>query len=503
MTEVNTQLYIDGEYRPAESNRRYGIYNPARPSELVGYAAAATKKDVEEAVQAAHAAFPAWSGLGYTRRAELLRQIGYALTADEDEVNYRSQLFCREHGKILRETHLEISRLGERFFQCANYADRLAADELLEGPPFDTLISRQPRGVAALIVPWNWPLAILGCKLPQALITGNTVVVKPANYSALTPTITLRKIAELLPPGVLNVVTGSSSEIGDPLVGHSLVRKVNFTGSVEVGRHVMKVAAENITPVTLELGGNDPGIILEDALLDEAAFKRLYLGAFMSTGQICMALKRLYVHRSRYDEVVAGLIAECNRQIVGDGLLPETTMGPMNNKKQLNLVKGMIAQARQAGAEVIELGQVVDQELYMHGYFQRPTLVVNPAHHLDVVQEEQFGPVLPIIPFDTEEEVISWANDSVFGLCSSVWSQDISRAVTLSRQIQAGYTYLNAHGPSAQDGRGPFGGFKQSGIGRNMGYEGTIAFQGYHCISAPNNSTGALMPFSNKSLFDI
>ena len=131
LTEVNTQLYIDGEYRPAESNRRYGIYNPARPSELVGYAAAATKKDVEEAVQAAHAAFPAWSGLGYIRRAELLRQIGYALTADEDEVNYRSQLFCREHGKILRETHLEISRLGERFFQCADYADRLAADELL------------------------------------------------------------------------------------------------------------------------------------------------------------------------------------------------------------------------------------------------------------------------------------------------------------------------------------------------------------------------------------
>ena len=490
---IRTELYINGQTCPASDGAEYPIYNPARPSELVGYAAAATAEDVDRAVQAAHQAFPAWAALSYQERAYWLRRVAVALTEDAADVDYRSKLFCREHGKVLRETHLEISRLGERFHQCADYAERLAEDERVSGPPFDTLISRQPRGVAALIVPWNWPLAILGAKLPQALIAGNTVVVKPSNLSALAPTLTLHKIAAILPPGVVNVLTGHSSKIGDPLVGHPLVRKVNFTGSVDIGRHVMKVAAENITPVTLELGGNDAGLVLDDAKLDDGAFKRLFLGAFMSTGQICMALKRLYVHRSRYDEVVAGLTRVCEQQVIGDGLLPETTVGPLNNPKQLTIIRTMLQQAYDAGAEVRELGQVPDSALYDQGYFQRPTLVLNPDPALDVVAKEQFGPLLPIIPFDTDDEAIAMANDSEFGLCSSVWSEDRERAVAIARRLEAGYTYLNAHGPAAQDGRGPFGGFKLSGIGRNMGYEGIIAFQGYHCISAPVEPEGYLV----------
>lgn len=254
----------------------------------------------------------------------------------------------------------------------------------------------------------------------------------------------------------------------------------------------MKVAAENITPVTLELGGNDAGLVLDDAKLDDAALKRLFLGAFMSTGQICMALKRLYVHRSRYDEVVAGLTRVCENQIIGDGLLPETTVGPLNNPKQLKVIRNMLKQAYAAGAEVRELGQVPDPELYEEGYFQRPALILNPDPTLDVVAKEQFGPLLPIIPFDSDDEAVAMANDSEFGLCSSVWSENRERAVALARRLEAGYTYLNAHGPAAQDGRGPFGGFKLSGIGRNMGYEGIIAFQGYHCISAPVEAEGYL-----------
>ena len=193
-------------------------------------------------------------------------------------------------------------------------------------------------GVAALIVPWNWPLSILGAKLPQALVTGNTVVVKPAENSALAPMLTLQIIAKLLPPGVVNVLTGSSREIGDVLTGHPLVRKVNFTGSVPVGKHVMKVAAENLTPVTLELGGNDAALMLEDIELNDAVFDKMYWAAFASSGQICMALKRMYVHESRYDEVVDGFTAACERAVVGDGLLPETTMGPVNNARQLKVV---------------------------------------------------------------------------------------------------------------------------------------------------------------------
>ncbi|NQY60148.1 aldehyde dehydrogenase family protein [Cognatishimia sp.] len=483
--DLETQLFIDGDIRKAIGGRTYDLFNPARPDEKVGQAAKATAEDVDAAVNAAHRAFPAWAALSYEERAAHLRKVAEVLVADADDVTTRARLFCREHGKILRETELELSRLGERFLLCAGYADRLAADERVSGDRFDTIITRQPRGVAALIVPWNWPLAILGSKLPQALMAGNTVVVKPSNSASLAPSLTLKLIAETLPPGVVNVVTGSAGEIGDALVGHRHVRFVNFTGSVGIGQHVMRVAAGNTTPVTLELGGNDAALIMQDAKLDEEAFRRMYLGAFMSSGQVCMALKRMYVHRSRYDEVVEGFTAECQKQVIGDGLLPETTMGPVNNKKQLKVVTDLIAQSREAGFETVECGHVPDQDLYDQGYFQRPTLVYNPDPHAPIVSEEQFGPVLPIMPFDDDETAIEMANDSQFGLCSSVWTEDPERAVALSRRLEAGYTYLNAHGPMAQDGKGPFGGFKDSGIGRNLGYEGIIQFQGYHAISGP------------------
>ncbi len=482
---VETQLYIAGESRPASAKDTYALHNPARPEELVGYAASATADDVDSAVKAAHEAFPAWAALSYQERAAYLNKIADFLVADEADVKFRSHLFCREHGKVLKETMLEMSRLGDRFRLSAAYAERLATDEELNGPPFDVVITRQPRGVAALIVPWNWPLSILGAKLPQALMAGNTCVVKPAQNSAMAPTLTLHKIAELLPPGVLNVITGSSSKIGDSLVKHSRIRFINFTGSVPVGKHIMQMAAENLTPVTLELGGNDAALVLEDAELDQGAFMRMYLGTFMSSGQVCMALKRLYVHHSRYDEVVDGLTAVCEKMVIGDGLLQETNMGPVNNAKQLSIVTSMVAEARAKGAEVRECGQVPDEELYAKGYFQKPTLIYKPDQSLRVVREEQFGPVLPIMSFDTDAEAIALANDSNFGLCSSVWSQDKERAVAIARQLEAGYTYLNAHGPTAQDSRGPFGGFKDSGIGRNLGYEGILQFQEYHSISGP------------------
>ena len=482
---VRTELYIDGEDREPARDKYYQLHNPARPEELVGEAASASVDDVDAACKAAHAAFPAWAALTYAERADYLTKIAAHLTADEADLNFRINLFTREHGKVLRESTIEMTRLGDRFTYCAALAKRLAADDELQGPPFDTIITRQPRGVAALIVPWNWPLSILGAKLPQALIAGNTCVVKPSQNAAMAPTLTIKKIAEMLPAGVLNVVTGPASVIGDSLLSHPLVRKINFTGSIPIGKHVMRVAADNLTPVTLELGGNDAGLFLEDAVLDAGAFMRIYLAVFMTSGQICMSLKRLYVHRSRYEELCSGLAAVASRMVVGDPLLPDTNMGPLNNKSQYEVVTGMLDQARAQGADVQEFGNVPDQDLYDAGYFQKPTLVFNPDPGLDIVKEEQFGPALPIIQFDTDDEAIRLANESKFGLCSSVWSEDKQRAMQVARQLEAGYTYLNGHGPLAQDNRGPFGGFKESGIGRNLGYEGVLEFQEYHSISGP------------------
>ena len=483
-----TELIINGEFTPSLSGRKYEVHNPANPDEIVGLAASANAEDVSRAVEAAHAAFPAWSSLSYQERAEYLEKVDKELVKDESDLKYRIGLFTREHGKILKESGIEMTRLGDRFLLCANYADRLSEDEKIPGPPFDTIITRQPRGVATLIVPWNWPLSILGAKLPQALITGNTVVVKIASQSPLAPALTLLKIAETLPPGVVNVITGSSSEVGEPLLTHPLVRKINFTGGIETGRHIMAMAAKTLKPVTLELGGNDAGIVLEDADLDPPTLQRMAMGIFLTTGQVCMALKRIYVHKSRYKELVDGLTEVVAKHVIGNGLDPEVTMGPLNNKEQLQYIQEIVAEAKQSGATVNEVGRISDEELFQKGYFHKPTIVLDAAPTLKVVQEEQFGPVIPILPFEKEEVAIQMANETEYGLCSSVWTPDKDRALSIARKLEAGYTYLNGHGPMAQDGRAPFGGFKESGIGRNLGFEGTLEFQEYHSISGPHGS---------------
>jgi len=250
----------------------------------------------------------------------------------------------------------------------------------------------------------------------------------------------------------------------------------------------MAMAASNLAHVTLELGGNDAGVVLEDADLDAAAIKRMVMGTFLSAGQVCMALKRLYVHASRYDELASAFTAETSQYVVGDGLEPAVTMGPLNNLRRQETVRELVAEARARGAEVREVGTIADEGIFARGYFHRPTVVLTNDHALRVVREEQFGPVLPIIPFRDEREAIRLANDSEFGLCSSVWSRDRDRALAVARQLEAGYTYINGHGALAQDHRAPFGGFKWSGIGRNLGYEGVLEFQEYHSISAPPGS---------------
>lgn len=481
---TETQLLINGEWRPSSTVGQYVVRNPADPDEVVGKAARGDANDVNHAVESAHKAFPGWAALSFQERAEYLRKVDKVLVEDEEDLKFRIVLFTREHGKILKETGMEMTRLGDRFLLCASYADRLAEDEKIPGPPFDTIISKQSRGVAGLIIPWNWPLSILGAKLPQALIAGNTVVIKTSFKSPLATALTIKKMADVLPPGVINLVTGLSNDIGEPLLTHPLVRKISFTGGTDSGRQIMAMAARTLKQVTLELGGNDPAIVLEDADLSSEALGRMALGIFLTAGQVCMALKRIYVHKSRYQELVEGLTAVASNHKVGNGLNPDVTMGPLNNEKQLNFVKALVEDARKRGATVNEVGRIEDEDTFKKGYFHLPTIISDVDPDAGIVKKEQFGPVIPIIPFENEEDAVQMANDTEFGLCSSVWTSDRERALSVARRLEAGYTYINAHGPTVQDSRAPFGGFKESGVGRALGYEGILEFMEYHSFSS-------------------
>lgn len=483
MEPVTTDLFIDGAAKPATGNATYALVNPARPSEIVGHAAAANREDVDAAMQAAQRAFGAWAALSMDERAAMLTNISRKLNADDLETASRARLLTREHGKTLFETNIEVTRLADRFAQVANFAGQLAEEDEVSGKMFDTVVTRKSRGVSLLIVPWNWPLAILGSKLPHALLAGNTVVIKLSEFATLAPALTIMKIASMLPPGVVNLITGDGAIIGDDLVCHPHVRQVNFTGSIRIGRHVMQKAAENITPVTLELGGNDPGILLDDAPLSEEFFKKLYISCFLTSGQVCMALKRLYVPRGLFGDVIDGLGVVMDKQVVGDGLKDGVSMGPLTTPQQKRTVETMLEESAAAGQDVRYFGQIDDEGDFAAGQFLRPSLVVGATPSLSVVRDEQFGPTLPVVVYDSESDAICMANDSNYGLSSSVWSADPARALGVARQLEAGFTNINAHGPTAMDGLSPFGGVKQSGIGRNFGPQGVRQFQETHSIS--------------------
>jgi acyl-CoA reductase-like NAD-dependent aldehyde dehydrogenase len=293
-------------------------------------------------------------------------------------------------------------------------------------------------------------------------------------------------MAEQLPPGVLNVVTGADAEIGEALVANTDVAKVCFTGSPRGGNTIMAMASQTLTRVALELGGNDPALILADAVLDDAALDGLFHGIFDTTGQICMAAKRVYVHRSRYQEVVDGLSARLERTVLGDGHAPDTTMGPLHAATQKEFVEEIVAEARAAGADVREFGALPAGPEFGGGNFVRPSLVLDPDPALRVVTEEQFGPTIPVIPFDDEDDAVAAANDTWAGLCASVWTADRAKAAEIGARLHAGYVFVNCHSAAVLDQRAPFGGVKGSGMGREMGIEGLREFMDTHSIALPS-----------------
>lgn len=489
MTDTSTPLQQTGQQTPTSTPLFYGgqehqsdqtltIKDPARPSEVVGQAAAATRDQALEAVAAAKDAFPSWAELTGPERAQQLTAAAGSIMANSEQ---EAAILSSENGKVIGESTFDLMGLAKRFELACGLADEVDAVETLPGPPTELHISHKPMGVVTIIVPFNWPLAILGASLPYALVAGNTVVVKPPPSCPLATTRAVQRVAEQLPAGVLNVVTGEDAEIGEALVSNEDVAKVCFTGSVNGGKRIMSMASQTLTSVTLELGGNDGVLILDDAQFNEQNMDLLFMGVYGTTGQVCMNAKRIYVHSSKKDELVSELTKRLEQVKLGPAGDASTTMGPFHQKAQLEFVQALVQEAKDSGADVREFGELPGGEL-SEGNFMRPSLILDPDPSLRVVTEEQFGPTIPIITFEDVEDGIRMINDTQYGLCNSVWTSDEQTAHAVGARLQSGYVFHNTHGPALLDQRAPFGGIKQSGMGREMGTIGLREFQEPHAL---------------------
>lgn len=455
-------LLIDG--RKVATSGFQDVVNPST-GVVVGAMPLATSKNLDDAVEAAARAFAVWKDVPDAERAEACRAIARTLEAHSEEL---AKLLTLEQGKPL-------NGLGSRFeiggaVAWTRYTSELSlpAEVLQDNPEGRVELHRKPIGVVASITPWNWPVMIACWHIIPAIRTGNTVVIKP---SPLTPLSTIRLVElmnETLPHGVVNVVTGDN-EIGSAMSGHPGIAKVTFTGSTATGRRIMQNAAGTLKRLTLELGGNDAGIVLPDADPNKIV-EGLFWGAFINNGQTCAALKRLYVHDSLYDEVCDALTAYARKVVVGDGLSETSILGPVQNRRQFQIVSDLVEEARQNGGRVLIGGDPSGGP----GYFYPVTLVADVDHGCRLVDEEQFGPALPIIRYHEVEEAVAKANASSMGLGGSVWGSDLEGAKRVVEQIEAGSVWINKHG--AIQPNAPFGGVKQSGFGVEFGVDGLKEF---------------------------
>ncbi len=460
------QMLIGGEWVNSRSGDYIEVMNPAT-GEAVDRAPRGTKEDASEAIDAAEAAFATWSEWTQAKRADVLRRTVELIRANEKEL---ATLLTREQGKPLREAMLEIRRYAHTIEYYAGLGKNIRGGYI---PQIDDgkygLIIKRPLGVCGAIVPWNFPVSLMGNKIGPALLAGNTMVIKPAETTPLTDLRVIKLFLDAgLPAGVLNMVTGQGSVVGEEIVTNPKVRKIGFTGSTEVGRRVMASAASGIKRVTLELGGSDPMIVCDDGDIDEAA-KAAAVGRFFNCGQACLAIKRLYLFDSIADDFIEKLVARVKKLRVGNGLAEGTMIGPLHSRTQRDEIESQVQDAVDRGARVLVGGERLSGGEFDSGHFYAPTVLADVAEDARVATEEVFGPALPIFRVGSLDEAIEKANDSIFGLGSSIWTNDLNRATRAAERIEAGYTWIN----SAQIiyDELPFGGFKQSGLGKEHGTE--------------------------------
>jgi acyl-CoA reductase-like NAD-dependent aldehyde dehydrogenase len=463
--------------RTTAGARRFDVRDPGRFSEIVASVADADAADVEEAVQAAALAAGGWGARSLSSRTALLEA---ALQGVESQIDDLAEVLSRENGGTLFESSMDLSRGVALFRDFLTRADRVLGDQTTDNEQHRLVIEHRPIGVVALIVPWNSPVVLTISKLAPALIAGNTVIVKPSVLAPVAVGRVLQALGERLPEGVIGVVHGDA-EVGTALVASAQVRKVSFTGSVGVGKQIMAGAAANVKRVSLELGGNDAAILLDDVDLAESV-PLLAKGIFTRAGQVCFAVKRVYVPRSRHDEVIDALMATVDAYRVGHGLDDETTFGPLISAAARTRVEGLVERAAADGAKIHELAKPTSSVDWDGGHYMLPMVATGVAPDSELVSVEQFGPVIPVVAYDTVDQAVAMANGSEFGLCSSVWSQDVERAFDVARRIEAGATFINSHNVSSLSFDMPFGGVKQSGIGRERTDLGFLEYVETHAI---------------------
>ncbi len=457
------QLLIGGAWQDASGGATMPVVNPAT-EEVIAEVASATSADVDAAVAAARAALSGpWSKMSARERGRLVWKLGERLTKQIDEV---SRLETLHNGKpIMESRHIEVPMAAECLQYFAGWADKIQGETVPVKAQALVYTLREPLGVVACIVPWNFPLLLAIWKVAPALATGNTVILKPASQTPLTA-LALGQLALDVgfPPGVLNIITGSGATVGDAIVRHPGIDKIAFTGDTSTGRGIMRTAADTVKHLTLELGGKSPNIVFADADLD-AAVRGATTGIFYGKGEVCAAGSRLLVDKSIKDQFIAKVAERAKKMVAGDPLDPKTRLGAISSKNQLDRVLKYVELGKKEGATLVAGGSRTDIGTGK-GYFMQPTVFSDVTPDMTIAREEIFGPVLAAIEFGDVDDAIARANDSIYGLAAGVWTKDIKKAHYVASKLQAGTVWINTY--NVYDTAAAFGGYKQSGVGREM-----------------------------------
>ena len=465
--------FIDGEWVESRTGESFENLNPADTRDVVGVFQKSGKEDVDAAIEAAKRAFSKWRLVPAPRRAEMVYRASEMLIERKEEY---ARDMTREMGKVLKETRGDVQEAIDTGYYMAGEGRRLFGPTTpSELPNKFAMAVRQPLGVCAMITPWNFPMAIPSWKLFPAIVAGNTCVIKPAQDTPLSVFNFVRTLADAgIPHGVINIVTGFGSKIGAPLMEHPDVRAISLTGSTEVGRIVGTTAAKSFKHCSLELGGKNPMIVLDDANLDLALDGALW-GAFGTTGQRCTATSRIILQKGIYREFTERLVERAKKLKVGNGLDETVDMGPAINEAQLKTDLSYVEIGKNEGAKMLCGGKRLDSGEYRHGWFMEPTVFSDVGRKMRIAQEEIFGPVVSLIPCDDMEDAIDIANDIQYGLSSAIYTRDVNKAFTAMRDLYAGITYINAPTIGAEVHL-PFGGVKATGNGHREGGFGAIEF---------------------------